>query len=55
LTEFLDDLQEAIWMDHGDSMVAYWQALEFPDLHPPSDAAPMILDRQHGPMDDLPF
>jgi hypothetical protein len=55
LTEFLDDLQEAIWMDHGDGMVAYWQSLEFPDLHPPSDAPSMILDRRNGPQDDLPF
>ena len=32
LTEFLDEIQEAIWMDYGDSIANY---LDSRDCHPP--------------------
>lgn len=57
LTEFLDDFQEAIWMDHGDQIMAHQNALDFPDLHPPPESwtearAPAAAP---DPMDDTPF
>jgi hypothetical protein len=53
LSEFLDDIQKAIWMDYGDTMVAYRQSMPFPDLDPPPDAEATGI--QHGMPDDLPF
>jgi len=53
LTEFLDEIQEAIWMDYGQAIAEY---LDVRDCHPPpretsADNAPAIFSKQ----DDLEF
>ena len=57
LTEFLDELQEAIWMDYGDQIVAHQHALDFPDLHPPLEAwsEDRATAATSDPPDDTPF
>jgi hypothetical protein len=37
LTEFLDEIQEAIWMDYGDAISDY---LDSRDCHPPPGEVP---------------
>ena len=53
LTEFLDEIQEAIWMDYGQAIAEY---LDARDCHPPPggatlDSTPTTLAKQ----DDLEF
>jgi len=53
LTEFLDEIQEAIWMDYSQAIAEY---LDAQDCHPPprgaiADIAPATLAKQ----EDLEF
>ena len=45
LTEFLDEIQEAIWMDYGQAIAEY---LDARDCHPPPRGA--ILDFTEAPL-----
>jgi len=51
LTEFLDEIQEAIWMDYGLAIAEY---LDARDCHPPpmgaiADSAPDTPSKQDAP------
>ena len=53
LTEFLDEIQEAIWMDYGQAITEY---LDPRDCHPPPRGAPMDFTQATlAKQDDLDF
>jgi hypothetical protein len=53
ITEFLDEIQEAIWMDYGQAIAEY---LDARDCHPPSRGATAgFAPATSAKQDDLEF
>jgi hypothetical protein len=53
LTEFLDEIQEAIWMDYGQAIAEY---LDDRDCHPPPRGATAdFVPATYAKHDDLEF